>query len=159
MAARAAGGDVPGFDKLEARLSELTKRVASPRQVRVGFLESATGQDGEPIAVRAVVNNFGAPGVGIPPRPFFSNMIAEEGPKLPARMARVLAAADYDVDVALGRMGEGLKAALVKSITALDAPPLAPATIARKGFAKPLVDKGDMLNAVSSDLVGGSGAE
>ena len=147
-----------GFDKLEARLGELTKRVASPRQVRVGFLESATGQDGEPIAVRAVVNNFGAPARGIPPRPFFSNMVAEESPQLPARLARVLVAADYNVDVALGRMGDGLKAALVRSIDATTAPPLAPATIARKGFSKPLVDSGDMRNAVSADLVGGDGS-
>ena len=170
-----------GFDKLEARLGELTKRVAEPRHVRVGFAEDATGQDGQPIATRAVVNNFGAPSQGIPPRPFFSNMVAEEGPKLPDRMARVLEAADYDVDVALERMGDGLKRALVQSITSGSYTALAPATIARKGGvtlstkagklfgkdapaggtspygpAKPLVETGDMLNAVSSTLAGGA---
>ena len=55
------------------------------------------------------------------------------------------------VDVSL--LGAGIEGQLRQSITDTNAPPLSPATIARKGFSKPLVDTGNMLNSVASEVV------
>ena len=54
---------------------------------------------------------------------------------------------DYDVSATLNRMGLGIKGQLQKSILDLWAPPLAPSTVRRKGFDKPLIETSHMLNS------------
>lgn len=143
---------IKGGDKLEKALADIAKRVGRGGEVRIGFLEGATYPDGTSVPLVAAVQNFGASEKGIPPRPFFSNMVKEKSPQWPAKLGKVLKANDYNVDQSLAQMGEGIKGQLQQSIRDTNSPPLAPATIARKGFEKPLVDTGHMLNSVDYEV-------
>ena len=52
----------------------------------------------------------------------------------------------------LGQTGEAIAGQLRESIINLTEPPLAPATVARKGSDKPLVDTGHMLASVDYEV-------
>ncbi|HEV2540198.1 MAG TPA: hypothetical protein VGU03_10875 [Frateuria sp.] len=147
-----------GGEGLRAKLEEVRQKVGKGELLRLGFLENATYPDGTPVAYIAAINEYGNPANNQPPRPFFRRMIAEKSPGWGASMAKVLKAADCNLDVAFGRMGEGIRGQLQASIRQLDAPALAAATIAAKGFEKPLVDTGHMLNSVDYDIQKAGGA-
>jgi hypothetical protein len=144
---------VKGGDRLDAYLAKLAKKVARKGHVRVGFLEGATYPDGAPVAEIAAIQNFGAPAAGIPPRPFFSNMVNREAGGWGVKMAQVLKRAEYDGEKALALMGQGIAGQLRQSIVDTNDPPLKPETARRKGFDKPLVDTGHMLASVDSEVV------
>jgi hypothetical protein len=137
-----------GTDTVMKALEAIGKKMGSGT-MRVGFLEGATYPNGTPVAEVAFYNEFGT--INMPPRPFFRNMISEESPNWPKKMAGALAAG-YDGPEALGLMGEDIKGALQQSITTLASPALAPSTVHAKGFDKPLIDTGHMLNSVSYEV-------
>lgn len=143
---------IKGGDKLQAALARLASRLAQPRTLRVGFLEGATYPDGKPVAMIAAIQNFGAPRAGIPPRPFFSNMVAKKSPEWPKAIARQLKITNNDVDAALALTGEALRGQLQQEIRETNSPALSPVTIARKGFDKPLIHTGHMLNSVGYEI-------
>lgn len=138
-------------DKLQRALGEIGRKLGSGAKVRVGFLEGATYPDGKPVALVAAWNEFGT-GTA-PPRPFFRNMIAAKKDEWPKGIATQLKATDYDVQLTLDRAGFAVAGQLRQSIVDLVDPPLAPSTIARKGFDKPLIDQGIMLAAVDHEVV------
>lgn len=88
--------------------------------------------------------NFG--NARVPPRPFFTNMIAHESPTWGRQLGAALVAAKYDGRKALTVMGTAMKDALVKSIVDWPADN-APLTVAIKGFNKGLIDSGVMQRA------------
>ena len=142
-----------GGDKLMSILNRINQRLAqsgSGPEVRVGFLEGATYPDGKSVAMIAAIQEFG--GGHVPPRPFFRNMIKAKAPTWGDSIGKMLRAASYDGAKTMGRMGELIKGQLQQSIVDLTSPPLAPATVARKGFEKPLVDTGNMLNSVDYEV-------
>lgn len=144
--------NIKGGDKLLEKLAQLAKMAENPATLRVGFLESATYPDGKPVAMIAAIQDFGAPGVGIPPRPFFRNMIANKRGEWPKAIADLLKANDYDAKKTLEIAGQAIAGQLRQSIINTNEPPLAASTIARKGSAKPLVDTGHMLNSVDFEV-------
>lgn len=131
-----------GGAKLEAYLKDLADQVGEGGAVDVGFLAGATYPDGKPVAMIAAIHNFGK-------WPFFTQMIAQKRDGWGPALAQNLTAANYDVNVALGRVGEGIKGQLVQAILDTWSPPLAPSTIARKGFDKPLIDTSNMINSAN----------
>ena len=141
-----------GGDKLAAYLRNLSKKADKPATLRVGFLESATYPDGTSVPMVAAIQEFGAPSKGIPPRPYFRRMIAEKADTWGAAIGDLLTANDFDAEKTLGLAGAGIKGQLQQSIRDLTSPPLAPATIAAKGFAKPLISTGHMINSVDYDV-------
>jgi len=167
-----------GGEKLEAKLAEMAKKVSHPATLRVGFLEGATypatkptgkkslakakkraktgpspgSPGGKLVAMIAAIQEFGAPSVGIPPRPYFRRMIRAKSPTWGKGVARQLKETNYDATKTLGRTGEVIKGQLQQSIRDLVSPPLSPVTVARKGFAKPLIDTGHMLSSVDYDV-------
>ena len=143
---------VSGGDKLAERLREIATRLGRGGTLRVGFLEKATYPDGTPVAMVAAIQDFGAPAVGIPPRPFFRNMVAAKQAGWPDAIEQNLIATDYDVDKTLARVGEGIAGQLKQSIVDTNEPPLKPATIRRKGFDKPLIDTSVMINSVDYEI-------
>lgn len=147
---------IRGGDKLDAALAAIARKLDQGGTLRVGFLENATYPDGTSVAMVAAVQNFGAPSRGIPPRPFFSNMVAEKSEGWPASLERILVGQDYDVGASLALMGEGIKGQLQQAIRDTNAPPLAPATVARKGFSKVLIDTSNMINSVDYEVDDGS---
>lgn len=143
---------IRGGTKFEGALATLAAKLAKPRTLRVGFLAGATYPSGKSVAMIAAIQNFGAPRANIPPRPFFSNMVAKKSPGWPKGLARQLKATGNDVDAALALAGEAIRGQLQQEIRETNAPPLSPVTIARKGFAKPLIDTGHMLNSVEYEI-------
>ena len=144
-----------GGGKLENFLQGMARRLKGGSVVKVGFFENATYPDGTPVALIAAIQNFGAPARGIPPRPFFSNMVRDKSPAWGDKLAAVLKSTNYDGEKALTLMGEGIAGQLRESIEQTNAPPLADATVKAKGFAKPLVDTGHMLNSISYEVEAG----
>lgn len=136
------------------RLELLARNVTGPNSLKVGFYGGATYPDGTSVADVAVFNEFGVPSHGQPPRPFFRNMIASQAPKWPGMAARLMEGNNMDVAATLDLMGQEIAGRLAESINTLTEPPLAPSTIARKGFSKPLIDTATMLRAISYEVTG-----
>ena len=141
-----------GGDKLESVLKELAKKLDKSGTLNVGFLAGATYPDGTPVPMIAAIQEFGAPSVNIPPRPYFRNMIAKENGHWGDDLGKLLVHTEYDVNQSLGLMGMSIKGELQQSIKDTNSPPLAPATIKAKGFEKPLVDTGHMQNSVDFEI-------
>ena len=126
---------ISGGDKLAAALNDISKKLSSAGTLRVGFLENAKYPDGTPVALVAAVQEFGAPSKGIPPRPFFRNMIAKHSKEWPKAIGDDLVNTDYDVDATLNRVGELISSELVQSIFDLMSPPLSPVTVMLRGMS------------------------
>jgi hypothetical protein len=137
---------------LQAKLAEIAKRVGQGGTLRVGFLEGATYPDGTPVAYVGAIQEYGDPAHNLPARSFFRTMIAGKAAQWGVALGKIAIATDYDVDQTLGQMGEGIKGQLQGSIQALTSPPLKPSTVKAKGFDKPLVDTGHMLNSVDYEV-------
>ena len=124
-----AVSEVKGGDGLDKKLAEIAARLGRGGALKVGFLEGATYPDGTSVAMVAAIQNFGAPSRGIPPRPFFSNMVKEKSPGWPAQLAQILEATQMDLPASLALMGEGIAGQLRDAIIATSAPPLSPVTL------------------------------
>jgi hypothetical protein len=144
--------EIKGGEKLAMALAEITAQLRRAGTLRVGFLANARYPDGTPVAMVAAIQDYGAPAVGIPPRPFFRNMVAAKSPEWPAAIAGLLKANNFDTRRVLEITGQAIRGQLQQSIRDTNSPPLAPSTVARKGFAKPLVDTGQMLNSVAYEI-------
>lgn len=88
----------------------------------------------------------------IPPRPYFRNMIKQNGPSWPKAIAVLLKNNEFDAKKVLGLMGQLIKGQLQQSILSNTPPPNAPSTIARKGHARTLIDTGHMLATVDYEI-------
>ena len=143
---------IRGGEKFKAAMADLARRLGRPATLKVGFLGNATYPDGKPVAMIAAINEYGAPSRGQPPRPFFRRMINAKQGEWPAAIAGVLQAQGNDVEKALDIAGAAIAGQLRQSIVDLVDPPLAPSTIARKGFDKPLIDTSHMLKSVDHEV-------
>lgn len=114
---------------LDKALRQLAEKVSKPAVLRAGFLENARYPDGQSVAEVAAIQNFGAPGAGIPARPFFSNAVARGGAEWAGKLAALLKMADYDAEKALAMMGPVVAFDIQKSITETNAPPLSEITL------------------------------
>lgn len=141
---------IKGGERAKAAIAQLLRKLGQPGQLRVGFLEGATYPDGTTVAMVAAAQNFGTR--RIPKRPFFTNMVADKQDGWAPALLACLKASDNDPIKALSLMGEGIEGQLKQSILDTNSPPLAPATIARKGFEKPLVDTSHMLNSTGWEV-------
>lgn len=141
-----------GGENVARALRDIGEAISRPATLRVGFLEGATYPDGTLVAMVAAIQEFGAPRAGIPPRPFFRNMIARKSPEWPAAIGALLVANRYDLTVTFQQAGQAIAGQLRQSIVDTNSPVLAESTVARKGFAKPLVDTGHMLQSVDFEV-------
>ncbi len=119
-------------DSLKAKLAEIAKGLESGKTLRVGFLEGSTEtKGGEVVSVPmiAAIQNFGAPRVGIPPRPFFNNFLRDYEGTWGNAIALNLKKYNYDAGLALRTVGEGMRVQLQQSITDTNTPALSPVTL------------------------------
>lgn len=145
--------NVSGSTGIKKFLQTITGRLGKAPSVNVGFLEEATYPDtGESVALVAYANEYGDSARGRPPRPFMRNMIAKHKSEWGPAVSKNLKDTGYDAKKTLDRMGQGIAGQMKQSIIDLTDPPLAPSTIARKGFAKPLIDTSHMLNSVDYEV-------
>lgn len=142
--------EIKGGKKFEEALDKMAARLRSGGVLRVGFLENATYPNGTKVAAVAANNEYGTKKA--PSRPFFRSMIKQYSKTWPEAIAKNLKATNYDVETTLNRVGMGIKGQLQDTIRDFQGAPLAPSTIARKGFDKQLIDSGHMLNSVDFDI-------
>lgn len=142
-----------GGDQLRMKLNGIAEKIGRGKEVRVGFLEGAAPEpDGTPIATVAAIDEYGNPANGQPPRPFFRNMIAAKKDGWGGTFATLMKSEDMDSKKALALMGQEIRDQLVESINEFTDPPLAPSTIEKKGFDKPLIDKGYMRDGAGLEV-------
>lgn len=138
-----------GGDQLAVRLAEITTRASGDSAADVGFMAEASYPDGTPVALVAALNNYGVPSHGQPPRPFMENAVAGRSGAWVENLGKAIVQTGYDSGRAVALVAEGAKADIQDSIRELNDPPLAESTVRAKGFPKPLIHTGHMLNSVT----------
>lgn len=136
--------NMKGLDKLANRLKSLARS-----NVKVGFFEDATYDDGLSVATVAAWNEYGTR--FHPERPFFKDTLEENKPKL-AKLLKMVAKSSLKGDGASARLMKQLGAFLSGKIkyTISNYPGSnSEATIARKGFNRPLIDTSKMVESVT----------
>lgn len=135
----------PGARRLIVALKDIDGLEA-----RTGWFETAKDAQGVPVATKAAAHEFGT--ARIPARPFMRPTVAaKERPWLDqlAQGSKAILRGEATAEGVLE--GVALRAAgdIAKAITATNSPPLSPKTVKRKGFDKPLVETGQMLQSVT----------
>ncbi|MDE3023801.1 MAG: hypothetical protein KGI54_18450 [Pseudomonadota bacterium] len=120
-----------GGGKLERVLREMAEKIGKAQTLKVGFMAGGAypNKDQTSIPMVAAIQNYGAPAVGIPPRPFFSNMVAKESSHWGRDLAKILPSVDMDSDIALKQLGRMIGDELQQSIIDTNDPPLSPVTL------------------------------
>lgn len=142
---------------------KLYKRAMDTRtlKARVGVLAGKGGErthaDSDLTLVEiAAIHEFGTE--NIPERSFIRRTFYERAASgLRAKVAditRAIILGAVEVRQGIGLLGAWGAAEVKNTITQTDIPPpLAPATVAAKGSSKPLVDTGQLLNAITWEVV------
>lgn len=139
--------------KLVAHVAEVATQVA-----KVGVLQDGSVDEGGMSMVElAAIHEFGAPGANIPERSFIRSTFAakqRQAASMAERLAKAIVLKGMPVRQALGLMGAWGAAEVKRTITTGDGvpPPLKPATIARKGSTRPLVDTGRLLASITWEV-------
>lgn len=139
-----------GGNRLEAELARLAANLKTSGSVEVGFIDKATYPDGTSVAAVAAFNEFGTS--KSPPRPFFRNTIQKNSRKWPINLATALKANGCDASAALDLVGQEVQEEIQESIRSNTPPPNAESTVKAKGFDRPLIDTGHMLNSVTHNV-------
>jgi hypothetical protein len=137
------------MDQAILRLKERFKGYETA-EVRVGFLSGATYPDGTLLADVAFWNDQGTER-GIPSRPFISEAKLIYGDAWQDGLTRNIASG-VSPEIALARLGEAVKGDIKHHIVQRVWPQNAESTIERKGFDKPLIDTGTMLNSIEYEV-------
>lgn len=144
------------FDSVKKVLDKLTSvaKDMSTGTVSVGFLDSGITEErtGERIVDVAFWNEFGVPENNQPARPFFRRMVAKESDNWPKRIKELTLQYKWNSNKILDIMGQEISEQLKESILELMEPELSPKTIAKKGFSKPLIETGTMLESVDYEV-------
>ena len=143
---------VIGGVKVGPALQAIADRLTNAARVEVGFPEGSTYPDGTSLPMVAAINEFGRPSVGQPPRSFMRATVAKHSGEWAPAAATVLKATNYDAHKTLEQIGQAIQGQVINEIVTLTSPPLAPSTIEKKGFSKPLINKGVMAGSVSVNV-------
>lgn len=142
-----------GFRAILAQVDALAKV-----RVEVGWHADKRHEGGKPTASIAAVHEFGSVSRSIPARPTLGPTVDRNASTYREYLQRLLSEAvsrGKDPEGALRIFGARVASDVKRSINELTAPPLSPATIARKGSSKPLIDTGAMRDQVDHRVVRG----
>lgn len=131
---------------LSAALSKYKDMNAS---VRVGVLENATYPDGTPVAMVAFWNEYGTR--TSPVRAFFRTTVSENKRNWVLSVQNLMKIHN-DPKRVMGLIGVHMQEQIVQSINTWSDPPNSAYTIAKKGFDKPLVERGIMMRSIKSEV-------
>ena len=124
------------FDKIKAVIDRVPAQMEKV-EAKIGWFPSAKYPDGTPVAYVAAIQEFGAPEVSIPARPFLKPTVARDKAMWVSQLGRGVK------DVRTGRVtGQHVFAAIAtagaegvqKTIASIHAPPLSPITIMLRGM-------------------------
>lgn len=133
-----------GWNRIKRELRKANRKV-----VKVGVQEAETRTDGVAMTVVAAANEFGTD--RIPERSFIRSSFDEQLPKnrqLKQSLYSKILAGTLTTEHALGLLGQHNQSAIRQKIIDVREPPNAPSTVARKGSSNPLVDTGQLGNAI-----------
>lgn len=128
-----------GFDSLRKKLEEYGKRAENMGDIResVGFFAGQQYEDGTPVAYVAAIQEFGAPSVSIPPRPFFRPTIAAKKGEWGRQMAigaRAVVRGSASASDVMSAVGELAVADIKEAISSVQSPALSPVTVMLRGM-------------------------
>jgi hypothetical protein len=151
-----ATGD--GLEKLRA----LAKQLEVRPEIHLGVLGGVGGQAAPgsnlTMAELAAIHEFGAPRAGVPERSWLRSTADAKRREWLALLERTLTLAvrgRIDVGAALELVGQRAVADVQKKIRSNIPPPLAQATIDRKGSSVALIDTGRFVQSISYEVVSG----
>ncbi|RQZ18137.1 hypothetical protein DIE15_08390 [Burkholderia sp. Bp9031] len=144
----------PGLDRLIAMLDRTAKR-----EVVVGYPVS-TGAELHPgaditNAQLAARLSFGDPEKGLEPRPFIPQGLANGSKQIQDVLAHGLrraARGEGSVDAAYEAAGVAGVGAVQTEVRRGNFAPNKPETIARKGSSRPLIDEGNLIQSLTSEV-------
>jgi Holliday junction resolvase RusA-like endonuclease len=140
----------------------LPTSIKGPRKVKVGFPAGKADSDN---INKAVWNEFGTKGGAsgggwggpIPERPFMRNSVRKNQGAYKSALAvsapKILRG-ETALTVVMQKLGIKAQGDIQAEITSLMSPPNSPVTIALKGSSKPLIDSGEMRQAVTFKVDG-----
>ena len=127
----------------------LSKYKDMNASVRVGVLENATYPDGTPVAMVAFWNEYGTR--TSPVRAFFRTTVSEQKKNWVLSVQNLMKMHN-DPKQVMGLIGVHMQEQIVQSINTWSDPPNSAYTIAKKGFDKPLVERGIMMRSIKSEV-------
>lgn len=140
-----------GLKALEARIREMGKKKVV---VGVPAATNDARKDGLSNATIAAAHEFGVPG-HIPERSFLRSTLGENKDKATGLLIRELkddiSRGDFS-GRAFAIVGEKLSGEVKRKIQSGINPELDPKTVARKGSSKPLIDTGNLLQAITYEV-------
>ena len=149
-----------GWGALKKTL-ELIKASNGGAVVNVGFVgdkahQAHPGTGGLTNNELGMVHEFGSPAAGIPERSFLRSTFDEQRPaykELARKLCRAVIERKMSVPTALKVLGLKAESDVRAKIRSHIPPPNSPATIAAKGSSTPLIDTGQMVNAIASQVI------
>lgn len=143
------------FTRKGADFKQLKKTVKEIESLRVsiGWHRESQYVDGTLAGDVAMYNEFGSE--SRPPRPFFSRTHEnnkEKWKKYIRIELKKCISGKIKPKMLYEKLGLLVEGDIRESIQTFEKPPLAAATIKKKGFDKPLVDTGFMLRSVASEV-------
>ena len=145
------GKPIKSSKDLESDMMKAVK-AAKNKRVKIGFPAGSDTQDENGVSAlyKAVVNNYG---LGVPKRPFMQIAFTKNIAKYQKFLGQKISENPKDINTTLEKIGAMGKADVQRAIVDLQSPPNAQATINQKGSSNPLVDTGQMLHAVTWEVV------
>ncbi len=138
---------------------------ADSTRVKVGVVGAKGGEPSanDPritVAEVAAINEFGSTVADVPARPAIGHTFREKQQEVVGYLADAArhVVLSGNADVALERAGAAMAAAVRDTIAESPFDPNAEATVKKKGFDHPLVDTGQLLEAIGHELVHGGSA-
>ncbi len=128
-------------------------------RLRIGILGPGATEleEGSSLTLAALgaIHEYGAPEAGIPERSFIRSTMANRAGDLKALWAselRLVIARQKTPRQAMEEVGQQIVAWIKATIRAGIEPPLWEETVRRKGSSKPLIDHGQLINAITYEV-------
>jgi phage gpG-like protein len=119
--------EIKGGNLFQQNMAALSKKVKSASSARIGFIDGATYPDGTSVAEVAAINNFGAPGAGIPARPFFSDLVKQNSAEWAGKLVKLFQKTG-DIKTSLDLLAVEIEGELRESIIKMNFPANSPVT-------------------------------
>ena len=148
------------LDRVKARLKRMAKEFDG-MAAQVGLPKGKYYPNGMSVAEVGAIQEFGAPALGIPPRPFFRPTIAaKQGAwvKHMTHAVRSVSTGNMSGADVLAQVGAVIAGDIQETLAKVDGPALSAETIASKGSSQPLVATG-LLAASICHAVNPAGGE
>ncbi len=145
--------EVRGGNKLAQKLRQIQARITAKRRVLVGLpAGSGVYEDGAPIAVIGATHEFGSADGRIPERSFLRVPLRQNRDNIKkgfAALAGQVTRGEISAFQMLDQIGARAAGYCQEAIETGIQPANSPETIARKGSATPLVDKGILKSKIT----------